>query len=249
MSVSPPLILAIDTSTPVATVALTQGTRADGRVLASICYTGSGSHSRRLLSMIDTVLQETSTAKEQIDGIAVGLGPGSFTGLRIALATAKGLVFASGKPLLGCSSLDVVASSGTGVERLICVALDARKHEIYTALYRCDAFGMPQRISEMTVISPQQLAQDIHEPVFMIGDALPLYGSLWRETLTSDCIFASISCAAPQAANLGLLAGEDLLAGRTLDVVSAVPFYIRASDAQLNLAQKSRTAPVQGGHA
>jgi len=103
-------ILAVDTATPCSTVALTKGTRSDGRVLGTISVSSSITHSRRLLVALDRLFADCGLAKEEVDGFAVGLGPGSFTGLRIGMATVKGLAVAADKPLFGVSTLDVVAA-------------------------------------------------------------------------------------------------------------------------------------------
>ena len=244
MATDAPRILALDTSTQIASIALTSGTRDTGRVLACQSFTSSDSHSRRLVQMIETVLDQTSTTHQMIDGIAVCLGPGSFTGLRIAMACAKGLVLASGRPLFGFSSLDLIASSAAGIERLICVVLDARKKEVYRAFYRCDRHGRPQRVSEIAALPPDLVFEDTNEPVYVIGDAVMLYGALWQDVLGDLYQAAPIYAAAPNVAALGLLAGEDFLAGRNLDAASAVPLYIRASDATRNLSQKAGNMSV-----
>ena len=101
-----PLILSMDTATPCSTVALTCGTRDDGIVLASLGLTGKVTHSRRLFTALDYIMKETGVDWPSIGGIGVSLGPGSFTGLRIGMATAKGLAAAAGKALLGVSTLD-----------------------------------------------------------------------------------------------------------------------------------------------
>lgn len=236
------IILAIDTATPTASVALTRGGRASGQVLSCLSFSSSITHSRRLLKMIETMLAEAGIGKEAIKGIAVGLGPGSFTGLRIGLATAKGLATAAAVPLYGASSLDMLAA-GCCSDRLICVVVDARKKEVYTAFYRSEAGGFPVRVSAMAVISPAALGKSLQEPVLMIGDALSSYGELWQ-TMAGDLVaIAPAQLASPSAATLGLLAGEQRLAGDSLDLAAAVPIYVRSSDAELSLQTKACQFP------
>ena len=129
MNVNQSLILAIDTATPCSSVSLTAGTRKNGRVLASLSLAGNVTHSRRLIAAIDLLMKKAEVDWSGIDGIAVSLGPGSFTGLRIGMATAKGLAVAADKPLLGVSTLDGLASKCNG-SKLICAILDARKNEV-----------------------------------------------------------------------------------------------------------------------
>ena len=169
MNCQQPLILSMDTATPCSAVALTYGTRKNGRVLASLSLTGNVTHSRRLFAAIDYLMKEAGIEWSLIAGIGVSLGPGSFTGLRIGMATAKGLAAATGKALLGVSTLDSLAAK-CFTDRLICTVLDARKKEVYAAFYRCNDNGFSERISDMTVLPPEKLATVIDEPVVLIGD-------------------------------------------------------------------------------
>ncbi len=227
----------MDTATPCSAVALTSGTRKDGSVLASLSLSGNVTHSRRLLKAVDYLLREAGISWPQIDGIGVSLGPGSFTGLRIGMATAKGLAAAAGKALIGISSLDSLAAK-CSTSRLICAVVDARKKEVYTALYRCASDGLAERISDIAAVAPEKLGDLITEPVLLIGDGAVLYADLMKEMLGDLVLFAPAMLHELSAASLGMLAGEKLFAGEVLDVAEAVPLYIRSSDAELNLAQK-----------
>ncbi|MFV0438236.1 MAG: tRNA (adenosine(37)-N6)-threonylcarbamoyltransferase complex dimerization subunit type 1 TsaB [Desulfopila sp.] len=236
-------MLAVDTATPCATVALTEGTRGAGRVLGAVGVASNTSHSRRLLVVIDRLLTDCAIGKEKIEGFAVGLGPGSFTGLRIGMATMKGLAVAAGKPLFGLSTLDVVAAGCTGTTREICSVLDARKREVYAAFYRLDSTGMITRRSEIVVVSPERLAERINGPVTMTGDGLYAYKDFFTERLGRLVDFSPVQCWSPAGAVLGLMAGELCRVGRSLDPVSAAPLYVRASDAELNLKTMAQQAP------
>jgi tRNA threonylcarbamoyladenosine biosynthesis protein TsaB len=194
-------------------------------------------HSRRLLTAIDWLLSEIEVDWPMIDGIAVGLGPGSFTGLRIGMATAKGLAATAGIPLLGISTLDALAGN-CATPRLICAVLDARKKEVYVAFYRCDAMGVARRTGEIRAVDPLKLADEIHEPVLLVGDGVPVYGDHWKKELGEQVEFAPPALHYPSASAIGLLGGEDLLNGRVLDLAAAVPLYVRASDAELSLETK-----------
>lgn len=233
------LILTMDTATPCSSVALTAGTRRDGDLVASLRLTGNVTHSRRLLSAIDHLTLEAGVNKGDIAGIAVSLGPGSFTGLRIGMATAKGLAAATGKPLLGVSTLDALAAQCV-TSKLICTLLDARKKEVYAAFHRCNSDGIAERVGEMQVIAPDKLAAAINEPVLMIGDGVASYGEFFRKLLGDRVHFAPSQLHAPSAAALGMIAGEMYGRGESLDIGEAVPLYIRSSDAELNLLKKTR---------
>lgn len=234
MSSSLPKILSIDTATPTSAVALTEGTRANGRCIASITLGGKVTHSRRLLHAIDWVMEMSDVTWQAIDGIAVSLGPGSFTGLRIGMATAKGLAAAAEKTLYGVSTLDGLAAKCI-TPSLICALLDARKKEVYAAFYRCDVNGFPVRIGEMSVLSPEVLAGLIDEPVLMIGDGAVVYKEVFQKALGQFFSLAPAMLHEPSAVPLGLLGCEKLLDGETFDIDTGVPLYIRSSDAELNL--------------
>ncbi len=233
-----PLILAIDTATLCCSVAITAGNQDSGRILAQLTLCSTVTHSRRLLTIIERLLAETAVTWAMLDGIAVSIGPGSFTGLRIGLATAKGLACAAVKPLLGVSTLTCLASV-CSTSRLICAALDARKKEVYAGFFRNDEKGMVRQIGKFVVTSPEHLAEAIKEPVYMTGDALAVYGEYWRQALGERLATAPGQLRLPSAASLGLLAAEQLQAGETLDIAAASPLYVRASDAELSLLRKA----------
>ena len=129
---SPPLILALETSGSCGSVAVV-----DGRgCRAEYSLQSSRTHSRRLLETVERVMVESETDWRQLDALAVGLGPGSFTGLRIGLSSAKGLALATGKPLLGISSLDGLAAQAIYQPLPVCALIDARKQEVFAAFYR-----------------------------------------------------------------------------------------------------------------
>lgn len=238
MGYDEPLILSIDTATPCSSVALTQGTRMNGSVLASLSLSSRVTHSRRLLSAVDYLMNEVEVDWPNIEAVAVSIGPGSFTGLRIGMATAKGLVFGTDRKMVGVSTLDGLASK-CAPSPSICAVLDARKGEVYAAFYRTDADGLTVLSGLPLVTSPEKLADIITEPVVMVGDGVNVYGELWETLLKGKVSFSSAVMHQPGAACLGFIGKEKLLEGNILDKVDAVPSYIRASDAELNLGRKS----------
>jgi tRNA threonylcarbamoyladenosine biosynthesis protein TsaB len=232
-----PLILSLDTSSPCSSVALTKGTRQNGEVIAALSLTGKVSHSRRLLSAIDVIMQSSGVGWQDLCGIGVSLGPGSFTGLRIGMATAKGLAAAAGKVLLGVLTLDSLAAKCV-TERLICSVVDARKKEVYAAFYRCDRQGWSKRMGEPVVLSPADLAALIDQPVLLIGDGARIYRDVWHALLPDTALIAPAGLHEPSATSLGLLAGEMFGRGDFLDLGDGAPVYVRSSDAELNLVKK-----------
>lgn len=234
-----PVVLAIDTATAATCVALSRGTRKNGEVMASLLLSSNITHSRRLLGCIDWLMVQVDVGWRDIDAIGVSLGPGSFTGLRIGMATAKGLATASGVPLIGVSTLDSLASKCV-TDRLICAVLDARKKEVYAGFYRTVDGGALKRISEIAAFSPLSLVSQINEPVMMIGDGAVAYQSFFTQALGGDLILAPSALNQPSAASLGMLCGERLSDNDFLDVDTAVPLYVRSSDAELNLKKKQQ---------
>jgi tRNA threonylcarbamoyladenosine biosynthesis protein TsaB len=232
------LILSIDTATPCSSVALTQGTRKNGKVVASLGLSSRTTHSRRLLAIIDYLMRETEVDWASVEAIAVSLGPGSFTGLRIGMATAKGLAFGADIPMIGISTLDGLASKCAPSPR-ICSVLDARKNEVYAAFYRTDGEGLTVLSDVPMVISPEKLAECITDSVVMVGDGVNVYGSVWKSLLGGRVMFAPSHLHQPGAAALGFIGKERLQAGDVLTAEEAVPAYIRASDAELNLIKKA----------
>ncbi len=232
-------ILSFDTATNNCSIALTRGGFVNGTVVASVHFSSGITHSRKLLSSIDRLLAEASINLSQVSAIAVGLGPGSFTGLRIGMATAKGLCHGSSKPLLGISSLDAIGASVRS-DKLICAVLDARKKEVYSCFYRNAEKPYASRCSEPAVLPPEVLAQQINEPVVMAGDGVDVYNSLWSELLGNRLEIAPARNCFPAADSIGFLANEAYLAGQFLDLAGSMPAYVRSSDAELSLVKPVR---------
>ncbi|MFU8819627.1 MAG: tRNA (adenosine(37)-N6)-threonylcarbamoyltransferase complex dimerization subunit type 1 TsaB [Desulfurivibrio sp.] len=226
-TVNQPLILALETSGRCGSVALVDqaGCRAEYSLQSS------RTHSRRLLEAVARLMAECQVEWDQLDGIAVGLGPGSFTGLRIGLASAKGLVLATGKPLLGISSLDALAGQGLPSPYPICALIDARKQEVFAAFY--EEGEQLQRVGEYLAITPADLAARITRPTLLIGSGAELYRHLLQEKLGELARFAPPALFFPRAAAIGHLALTEWQRQNFLDPGRAVPLYVRTSDAQL----------------
>lgn len=224
-----PVILALETATMCGSIAIV----AEGQCIAEFSLQTKETHSRRLLAGLDWLFGETSLGWPDIDAIAVSLGPGSFTGLRIALSTAKGLALASGKKMLGVGTLDGLATQMFGVQQLICPMLDARKKEIYCSLYRCNEQGIPQRQGDYLVLKPEELCSMLQEPVILLGDGTATYGDLFVEQLGDLVTIAPMGSYFPRASTIGLLAVDKWQCSEFLDPATAEPIYIRPSEAEL----------------
>ena len=230
ITINPPIILAIETSGMCGSIALV----CPGQCVAEYSLQTKMTHSRRLLSCIDRLLDDAALTWEDLDGLAVSLGPGSFTGLRIGLSTIKGLAMASTLPLIGISTLDGLASQLSSHPMLIAPVIDARKKEIYTALYRGSLNGTLQRISDEMAISPQDFASRINESVLLIGDGTSIYGDFFKENLGALAIILPNEVYYPRASTIGMLAVPLWEKKQFLDPASAVPVYIRPSEAEIH---------------
>ena len=231
------LILAIETATGCGSVALTRGGLGDGRLLAEATAQPELTHSRRLLGSVDWVMKAAGVEWADLDGVALSLGPGSFTGLRIGMAAAKGIVLATGVPLLGVHTLDGIALSCPVIDRPLWCLLDARKQEVYAACYRPGAGGRPERKSPEEAVRPELLVDRIAEPVILAGPGLDEYQPLFSRLADVQLVPAALS--SPRAARVGFLAAEQLVRGITLDPATAAPLYVRASEAEINLRKKT----------
>ena len=234
-----PLILAIETATGCGSVSLTRGGVDNGRLLAEATAQPEITHSRRLLGSVDWILKAAGVEWSHLDGVAVSLGPGSFTGLRIGMAAAKGIVLAAGVPLLGVQTLDGIALSCPVIDRLLCCLLDARKQEVYAACYRPGPGGRPEQSASAEVIRPELLAERIREPAILAGPGVDEYHDLFARIDGAQLVPAALS--SPRAARVGFLAAEQLARGKTLNPATAVPLYVRASEAEINLKKKGKS--------
>ena len=229
------ITLALETSTPVGSVSLTDGA---GRVVEADLAQRSN-HSRTLLPTVNALLSQAGLRPQDLGLIVVDVGPGSFTGLRIGLSAAKGLAWALNKPLVGVHSLDVLAERLPQAPGLYCPVLDARKGEVYTALYRIgpNKTGRlkTERLTDLLLLRPEALAGFLSQETVFVGDGLANYGGLLEKTLgpfyrrgDEDLDFPGASA----AARLGL---ARFAAGAESDPALILPVYIRPSEAELSL--------------
>lgn len=224
------MILALDTATLQAGVALVS---LDGEPLA-VRRAHVTTHSEGLLTLVDEVLHEGGAALAALSAIACGAGPGSFTGLRIGLATAKGLCLAASKPLLVVSSLQALALRAPEGALAVPV-LDAFKGEVYAGCYRRGPGFSLTALAAETVLDPAQLAAELAalvaaEPpgsVHLIGDGL----AQWPVLDVPDLVTADT--APPDPIDVGRLAALRVSRGERDDLAAAVPAYIRPSEVEL----------------
>ena len=169
------LTLSFESSAKAASVALCDGER----LISQVIQCSGLTHSRTLLPMAEDLLENAETDIKQIDCFAVAQGPGSFTGIRIGIATVKGLAWAAGKPCIGVSTLAAMAWNGLAAGGLVCAVMDARRNEVYNALFRIED-GRPVRLCPDRAIPLAQLADELRgmrEDPFLVGDGAELTAS------------------------------------------------------------------------
>ncbi len=222
-------ILGIETSTMTGSVAIST----EDQLIAEYTLNTKVTHAERLLTAIEHVVRSASLTIHDIDGIAVAKGPGSFTGLRIGVTTAKSLAYSLQTPIVAVSSLDALASHYLCSETLICPFLDARKKEVYTAFYRNTGTQI-HRLSDYAVIAPNNALREIHEPVVLLGDGVAPYRKQIEETLGEFAYVADSAHLLPRGSLVAQLGGKRLLAGDSDDCFALAPFYLRKSDAEIH---------------
>jgi len=223
-------ILAVDTATKSCSVAVIDG----GTLLAESTSFKGQTHSRQLLNIIDSVLEQAGLKIAQLDGFAVSIGPGSFTGLRIGISSVKGLAFSLDKPVVGVSTLQTLAYQCKQNPYLICPILDARKHEVYFCHYRFKE-GYLEKESQERVASPTEAFREIREPCLFVGNGAKLYQEVICSGLGGLAHFAAESQDTIQASAVAWLSLPRFKRQETDDVQLLVPQYIRKSDAQLKI--------------
>ena len=166
------LILAFESSAKPASAALVK----DGQLLSQYMQCSALTHSRTLLPMAEDMLKNAELRLSDVDLIAVAHGPGSFTGIRIGVATVKGLAWAAEKPCVGVSTLEAMAWHGLAVGGYICPVMDARRSQVYNALFKIEN-GRPVRMTEDRPIALGELSKEVtalNAPVFLVGDGAAL---------------------------------------------------------------------------
>jgi len=232
------IVLGIETSTPQTTVAL--GTEM-GPLASMLLSTGRSRHDV-VVPAIDQILRWSGTPISSVGGIAVGVGPGLFTGLRVGIQSAKTLSQVLQVPVVGLASLDVLAFALRHSRRWICSAIDARRGELFFCVYRPVPGGVA-RASEFAVGSPAKLGAELealgHE-ILLVGDGALRYRRE-LESLGTSVDFASADLSLPHAASLVELSIPRFMReefDRTADVV---PLYLRKSDAEIAWDKRART--------
>lgn len=229
-------ILALDSSGLVATVAILE----DDVTLAEYTVNYKKTHSQTLLPMLDEIVKMIEFDLDTVDAIAVSGGPGSFTGLRIGAATAKGLGLALNKPLINIPTVDGMAYNLYGNTGLICPIMDARRNQVYTGLYRFEN-GEFQVVEEQMAIAVQDLIEKLNaygEKVTFLGDGVPVYKNGLMNELKVEHYFAPAHMNRQRATAVGALAMEYFKDGKVESAMEHKPDYLRLSQAERERAEK-----------
>jgi len=222
-------ILAVDTAAKSCSVAI----MAAGSLSAELITLKDETHSKHLMELIHKVLGMAGFRVGELDGLAVTIGPGSFTGLRIGVSTVKGLAHALNKPVVGVSSLDALAWQCADRSHLICALLDARKGEVYSATYRFENDTLTQKSLE-NATAPEAAVEGLKEPCVFIGSGAQLYRRNITNVLGNLANFAPEDQNIIRASSVGFLSMEKFKTHDTSEAAGLVPHYIRKSDAELN---------------
>ena len=234
-------LLTLDTASEAGSAAVSRGET----LLGEIFFSSGQTHSDRLLRSVSLLLDNVGMDLASVDAFAVSLGPGSFTGLRVGVATVKGLALASGRPVVGVSSLRTLAMQAPFARHPVCALLDARKKEVYAGLYRWEE-DFPVPLREETVLSPERLLETLEEEVLFAGSGAAAYRSLIIRRLGARAHFTPWPLQSPRAGLAAALALADLRQGRTVPLAQLSPHYIRRSEAEILWARRAGETFIEG---
>lgn len=227
-------ILGIETATGLGGVALIEGEtlRAEYRIDMTMM------HAERLMVLIDRVLGDSGRVLDDLDALAVSIGPGSFTGLRVAVNTVKGLVVGKPIPVAAVPTLEALAWNASAGGYAVCPMIDAKKQEVYAALFSSEAGGGLKRVMEDQVISPEALCERLSKssdsPTVFLGDGASRYREVLQERLGHRAVFAPAPLSHPLPSVVAWLGRERLKRGEAADTRTLVPVYVRRPDAEVN---------------
>lgn len=229
-------ILGLDSSGIVASVAVVE----DDVLVAEYTVNYKKTHSQTLLPMLDEIVKMTELDLESIDAIAVAAGPGSFTGLRIGSATAKGLGLALKKPLVAVPTVEGLAYNLYDTPGLICPIMDARRKQVYTGLYRFENHSLEVVEDQMAVPMEEMIIKlnAMGQQVTFLGDGVPVFSELIKEKLEVPYSFAPAHVNKQRAAAVAALGMVYYREGKTETAMEHVPDYLRVSQAERERAEK-----------
>lgn len=230
-------ILAIESSSLVASVAILT----DDVIKAEYTINHKITHSQTLLPMIDEICKRTDTDVKTLDAIAVSGGPGSFTGLRIGSATAKGLGLALNIPLVHVPTLDAMAYNAVGSSMLVCPIMDARRNQVYTAAYIFNGTSMENAFEQCAIPVDELLLKlkKYNRKVLFIGDGIPPYRQMISDKAEFQYEFAPANINRQRATSVAALGAVLFKQGKTVHAREHLPEYLRLSQAEREMMDKN----------
>lgn len=228
-------ILSIETSTMLGGVAVID--EAAG-LIAETRLNVKTTHSERLMTAVNNTLTQSELGLDAIDAFAVAIGPGSFTGLRIGLSTVKGLAYATGKPVVTVPTLDAFAWNFQYSSYPVCLMLDARKSEVYSAVYKWEDDRF-KTVIDCVSVKPEALLEKLRGDVLFAGEGVLLYKEKIDGIMKERAIFAALDKMVPSPANVAMLGLMKALRGEYTTISETVPVYIRKSEAEVRWSEKN----------
>ena len=228
-------ILAIDSCSNVATAALVE----DDVLIAQFSLNDKTTHSTKLLPQIEYMMQNAQTEFADIDLFAITVGPGSFTGQRIGVATAKALAHATKKPMVGVSALMAMAYNIKFTDYLICPIMDARREQVYTASFKWQDDELVT-VKEDRAMALDDLLEEIDENVIFFGDGVPVFKEKIAAKLGNKAHFAPANLMHINGGGVAEAAKSEYKKGNACDYASLVPTYLRLSQAEREYNDRNR---------
>ena len=228
-------LLALDTSAKAASVCLAQEDKIIGEFMINTAVT----HSQTLMPMVEQLCQNTATPLDAVEAIAVNAGPGSFTGVRIGVAAAKGLAFTRSLPCVAVSTLESMAYNYLGADCLVCAVMDARCSQVYNALFRVTGDRV-ERLCDDRALALSDLQTELaqlDEKILLVGDGAEISFQFLSNSLP-NVFSAPMNHRVQTAASVALAAFSQIKQGNTLTPAALMPVYLRLPQAQRELNLK-----------
>jgi len=236
-------ILALESSGLVASVAVWT----DGCLTGEFTTNFKKTHSQTLLPMLDQLVKTLGMELNELDALAVSAGPGSFTGLRIGSATAKGLGLALNLPIIEVPTVDGIAYNLYGTQQVICPLMDAKRQQVYTGLYTFEGVKF-KVLSAQKAVDIREILEEINilgQPAIFLGDGVPVYKEIIEKECKVSFSFAPAHVCGQRAGALASLAALYYKEGRYVTAGEHQPDYLRLSQAERELAAKKAAAKVE----
>jgi tRNA threonylcarbamoyladenosine biosynthesis protein TsaB len=226
-------VIGIDTSAKTGSVALCDG----DALLAELTLEMERSHSERLMPALDEILRLVGWDLQEVGLMTVALGPGSFTGLRVGVTTAKSLAFGLGIPAVGVSTFDAIAHRHRFRDGNLCILLDARKQEVYAAHYASDGQGAMRPLRSFQCVPVEKAIEGVRTPTLFVGDGVEAYRRTIEETLGENARFGDMEAGICRASAVAWVGAGQFAAHPTTpeDALNLAPLYIRRPEAEVHL--------------